>query len=89
MLPKRVGIVVWLRHVRDARNLDRYGHVIYVSRRMKYAILYVNESELNAKMNQLARLPYVRKVEPSHLHEVAVDYDEKRPLEEPLGETAQ
>ena len=89
MLPKRVGVVVWLRSVRDARHLERYGHLIYVSRRMKYAVLYVNESELNAKMNQLVRLPFVRKVEPSHLHEVPVDYHVNKPLEEAAEKTVE
>jgi len=89
MLPKRVGIVVWLRSVRDARHLERYGHLIYVSRRLKYAVLYVNESEMTTKMNQLSRLPFVRKVEPSHLHEVSVEYEVKRPMEEPLDHTMQ
>lgn len=82
MIPKRVGIVVWLRNARDARHLERYGHLIYVSKRMKYAILYVNETELKAKMNQLARLPFVRKVEQSYLHEVAEEYNTRRTTEE-------
>ena len=84
MKTKRVGLIVWLRNLREARNLERYGHVIYVSRRMKYAVIYVNQSDLKSKLNQLAKLPFVRKVEPSHMHEVPVDYQHKRPSEEKI-----
>jgi len=87
MHPKRVGIVVWLRNLRDVRHLERYGHLIYVSKRMKYAVLYVNQSELKAKLQQLTRLPFVRKVEQSYLHEVPVDYKGKKSAEEPAGPT--
>ena len=89
MHPKRVGIVVWLRNVRDSRHLERYGHLIYVSRRLKYAVLYVNQPELKTKLNQLSRLSFVRKVEPSYLHEVSVDYQVKKPMEEPMEEKIQ
>ena len=84
MKTRRVGLIVWLRNLREARNLERHGHVIYVSRRMKYAVMYVNQSELKAKMNQLGKLPFVRKVEPSYMHEVSVEYQHKSPLEEQI-----
>ncbi len=84
MKTKRVGLIVWLRSLREARNLERYGHVIYVSRRMKYAVIYVNQSDLKSKLNQLAKQPFVRKVELSHMHEVPVDYQHKRTSEEKI-----
>lgn len=74
MVKARVGLIVWLKHTRESRALEKIGHLLYLSRRMKYAVIYVNESEVNQKIQQLKKLPFVTRVERSYMHEVPVHY---------------
>ncbi len=66
MITPRAGWIVWLDSPGVARQLEKYGHVHYVSKRMHYAVLYVNEEEAVAVRTKLLRLPFVQKVEPSY-----------------------
>lgn len=66
MITPRAGWIVWLDSLGFARQLEKYGHVHYVSKRMHYAVLYVNEEEAVAVRTKLLRLPFVQKVEPSY-----------------------
>ncbi len=79
MEPKRVGLLVWIKHMRDAHRLERFGHVIYVSKRMKYAHLYVDEVNVQKVSSDLRKQPWVVRVEPSHRHEIPTEYDKKEP----------
>lgn len=36
----RQAIVVWMNHLKQVRSLKRFGNVHYVSRKLKYAVLY-------------------------------------------------
>ena len=42
---ERQGIIVYLYYNRDARKLNKYGDVLYHSRKMRYQVLYVNKEE--------------------------------------------
>ncbi len=70
MFPKRVGLVVWMKDIKPGKNLDKYGNVHYISKRLKYALLYVNESEAKQKIAIIEKLHFVKKVEPSYRHEI-------------------
>lgn len=63
---KRQGIVVWVYTLRQIKNLKRYGYIHYVSNRMKYVVLYVDQAEVQATAEKLNSLHFVRKVELSH-----------------------
>ncbi|WP_418367284.1 YlbG family protein [Tepidibacillus sp. LV47] len=70
MIPKRTGLVVWINDLRAARNLERIGNIHFISRRLKYVILYINEKDLRKTMSYLQRLPFVEKVERSYRSEI-------------------
>lgn len=67
---RRVGLAVWVEHLRPVRHLKRYGMVHYVSERLKYAVLYVEEHEVDAVIKTISSLNFVRRVERSHYHEI-------------------
>ncbi|CZR04726.1 YlbG family protein [Trichococcus ilyis] len=67
---KRQGIVVWVYTLRQIKNLKRYGYIHYVSNRMKYILLYVDQEEAEATAEKLNSLHFVRKVELSHRPEI-------------------
>ncbi len=79
MFEKRVGLAVWLNNLKMARHLRRLGNVHYVSRKMRYAILYVSENQLEATLAKLNGLNYVKKVEVSHRHELKTEFQNTKP----------
>lgn len=87
MLVRKRGLAVWLNQLKRVHHLRKFGHVHYVSRRMRYAILYVDEDRAEETMAKLNRLNYVKKVEPSYQHELyAMFQSSPRPESEEKSE---
>lgn len=79
MLTERSGLIVWLSDVKPARNLEKYGTVHYISKRMNYVAMYVHADRVEDTMRNLQRLPYVKKVEPSFRKDIKTEYDKNIP----------
>lgn len=79
MFPKRVGLAVWLNNTKMARHLRRFGNVLYISRKMRYAILYVDEASLDETVEKLNQFNFVKKVDLSHRHEIKIEYQNAKP----------
>lgn len=77
MFPMRQGIIVWLYSLKHSKQLRKYGNVHYVSKRLKYAVLYCNMEEAEGVMKKLASLPFVKRVEPSYRPYVKVEFESK------------
>ncbi|MFB1051911.1 YlbG family protein [Paraliobacillus sp. JSM ZJ581] len=65
MRTNRQGLVIWFQHMKNVKQIKRYGHLIYVSKNLKYAVIYVDQDEVNDKSIKLERLPFVSKVDQS------------------------
>lgn len=76
---ERQGIIVWVYTLRQVKNLRRFGHIHYVSNRMKYLVLYVDKAELEKTVERLQGLHYVRKVEISHRPEIDMTFQNALP----------
>ena len=61
-LQKRTSVVVYVTSLRQVRQLKRYGHVEYVSKRMRYAVIYMNDDVLEDTVKQLKNLKFVRRI---------------------------
>ena len=46
METKRQGMVVWLHSLKQSKALRKFGNVHYISRKMKYAVIYC---DMNAR----------------------------------------
>ncbi len=79
MFKQRQGLIVWLNNLKKARQLRKYGNVHYVSKRLKYAVLYCDQEESKYIMEKLQRLPYVKKVELSYRPFLRTDFDRSKP----------
>lgn len=75
----RQGIVVWFQHMKNLRQLRRYGHLVYTSKKHRYGIIYVNQDDLEHVMEQLDRLHFVSKIEPSYKPHIRTDYENAKP----------
>ncbi|USS89487.1 YlbG family protein [Fructilactobacillus cliffordii] len=62
-MEKRTELLVSLFSIKQAKTLQRFGDVRYVSRRMRYAILYVQQADVNKIMRELNQLRMVKKVD--------------------------
>ena len=61
----RIGLIVWLTDLKNVNKLEQSGNLVYVSKKMKYAIVYINSDEQELLTSQLKKLGFVRKIEQS------------------------
>jgi len=74
MFRERTGLIVWVTDLKPAKNLERFGTVHYMSKKMLYVVLYVFSERLEETVRQLQKLPYVKKVERSYRNEIKTEY---------------
>lgn len=79
---KRQGIIVWFKHRNNIRQIRRYGHLIYASKRLKYAVLYVNQSDLEKTESRLQRHSFVRKIDRSYKPFLKTQFERAKPEQE-------
>lgn len=53
---ERQGIVVWFQHMKNVRQLKKHGHLIHVSKKHRYAVIYVNREDIDAIEKSLISL---------------------------------
>ncbi|MCT2538081.1 DUF2129 domain-containing protein [Aquibacillus koreensis] len=75
MRTKRQGLIVWFQHMKNIKQIKRYGHLIYVSKDLRYAVLYVNQDEIEHKQEKLNKLPFVSKVDLSYKPFIRTEYE--------------
>lgn len=61
-ITQRQSIIVYLQHLKQSKQLRRYGSIQYISRKMKYAVLYLNKSDIDETVIKLEQLKFVKKV---------------------------
>lgn len=76
-ITKRRGIIVWVYSLKQLKNLKKFGLLHYVSRRMKYVVLYLNEETFEQTQERIQKLHFVRRVEPSYRPDIEMNFAEK------------
>jgi len=79
MREKRLGVAVWVKNVRAAKNLRKFGTIHYISKRLNYVSMYVDANEIDEAIRIMEKLHFVTKVERSHRHEIPVVYNNAKP----------
>lgn len=79
MQVKRQGLIVWFQHKRNIKQIKRFGHLIYVSKRMRYAVIYVDQEEVEEIEQSMDKLSYVIKVDRSYKPFIKMDYENAIP----------
>ncbi|KRL99949.1 YlbG family protein [Liquorilactobacillus satsumensis] len=75
-IKQRQGVVVYLFHLKNSRQLKRFGTIHYVSRRMKYVVLYMDQEAVSESLVKLKEMRFVKKVMPSPLPELKIDFSD-------------
>lgn len=81
MIVKRQGLIVWFQHMKNIKHIKRYGNLVYVSRKRKYAVVYVNQDELEQIEQKLLKHSFVTKVDRSYKPEIRTEYESSHPEE--------
>lgn len=76
---KRQGIIVWLQSLKHVKLLRKFGNIHYVSKRLKYVVIYNDMENTESIINKLSSLSYVKKVEPSYKPFVKIEFENKKP----------
>ncbi|AJY76444.1 YlbG family protein [Paenibacillus beijingensis] len=79
MFSERTGYIVWVNDWKAARNLEKYGNVHYISRKMHYVVIYLNSERAEDTLRNVQRLPYVKKIERSYRNEIKTEYSSNVP----------
>ncbi|MEB3101256.1 YlbG family protein [Ferviditalea candida] len=79
MIPERSGLIVWINDIKSSRVLERYGTVHYVSKKMHYVLLYVDAVKEKKVVQDIQKLPFVKKIEKSLRNEIKTEYNSNIP----------
>ena len=79
MLVARQGIIVYLHTLKQVKMLRRFGNIHYVSKKLKYVVLYTNMDDVEAIVEKLNSYSFVKKVEKSYKPFIKTDYENSKP----------
>lgn len=65
-LSERQGIIVWLHSLKQVKALRKFGNIHYVSKRLKYVVIYCDRENVEPTINRLRKYSYVKKIEQSY-----------------------
>lgn len=79
MRERRLGVAVWVKNPRAAKNLRKFGTIHYISKRLNYVSMYVDADQIDDIIRTMERLHFVTKIERSHRHEIPIEYNNAKP----------
>ncbi|WP_042349053.1 YlbG family protein [Bacillus massiliigorillae] len=79
MLGARQGIIVYLHTLKQVKMLRRFGNIHYVSKKMKYVVLYTNMDDVAATVEKLNSYSFVKKVEESYKPFLKTNFENSKP----------
>ncbi|MBU9720467.1 MULTISPECIES: YlbG family protein [Bacillaceae] len=62
MVGNRVGLAVWVQSLKQVKQLRRFGNIHYVSRKMKYVVMYCDGEKVEETMEKLQSFHFVKEV---------------------------
>lgn len=78
-MKERQGLIVYVSQLKHAKSLRKFGNVHYISRKLKYVVLYCNRDEINGTINKIQRLPFVKDVVPSYRPFLKTEFENAKP----------
>lgn len=65
--------------LKQAKVLRKFGNVHYISKRLKYAVLYCNTEHVDSTMEKIESYSFVKKVEPSFKPFLRIEFENSKP----------
>ncbi|MFS0782424.1 YlbG family protein [Bacillus sp. 1P06AnD] len=79
MIGARQGIIVYLHTLKQVKMLRRFGNIHYVSKKLKYVVLYTNMDEVGATVDKLKTYSFIKRVDVSQKPFIKTDYENSKP----------
>lgn len=76
---ERQGLIVYVHQMKHAKSLRKYGHVNFISRKLKYVVIYCNRDEIESLKNKIQRLPFVKDVVESYRPLLKTEFENSKP----------
>lgn len=74
--PRR-SLIVYMHSMKQVRQLKRFGHISYQSRKGHYVVIYMDETQVQATTTKINKLNFVRRVEPSYRPDIDMNFGER------------
>ncbi|PLS16566.1 hypothetical protein CVD28_15900 [Bacillus sp. M6-12] len=75
----RQGIIIYLHSLKQAKMLRRFGNIHYVSKKLKYAVLYTNMEDVETVTEKLKSYSFVKKIELSYKPFLKMEFENSKP----------
>ncbi|WP_050614665.1 YlbG family protein [Bacillus testis] len=79
MIGARQGIIVYLHTLKQVKMLRRFGNIHYVSKKLKYVVLYTNMADIDSTVEKLKSYSFIKKVDVSQKPFIKTDYENSKP----------
>ena len=60
---RRIQVIVYTRKSSVQQKLSQFGHVVYVSKKMNYVCLYINEKQKDSIISKIKNHHGIQKIE--------------------------
>lgn len=67
----RKSLIIYFKSPKVLKRLKTYGNLAYYHKKRKYAVLYVDEENMDDLIKKIEKLHHVRRAEPSLLDDTA------------------
>jgi uncharacterized protein YlbG (UPF0298 family) len=79
MFGSRQSIIVYLHTLKQAKMLRKFGNIHYVSKKLKYVVIYTDMEEVENLAEKLASYSFVKKIEFSYKPYLKIDFENSKP----------
>lgn len=79
MIGARQGLIVYLHTLKQAKMLRKFGNIHYVSKKLKYVVLYTDMDGIEALKEKLGTYSFVKKVEVSYKPFLKTEFENSKP----------
>lgn len=76
---QRQGLIVWLHSTKNAKILKKFGNIHYISKRLKYVVLYCDANKIEETIKKIEMYPFVKKVELSFKPFLKTEFENSKP----------
>jgi uncharacterized protein YlbG (UPF0298 family) len=78
-MTNRQGLIVYVHQLKHAKSLRKYGHVHFISRKLKYVVMYCDQEEMEMLKGKIQRLPFVKDVVESYRPFLKTEFENSKP----------
>lgn len=75
----RQGIIVWVHSLKQVKQLKRYGNIHYVSKKLKYIVIYMDMERVEDAVDKIKSLSFVKRVDLSYKPFLKTEFENSKP----------